>query len=74
MLQDAEAKKVKYGPLKNWLIKLKDAAYDAEDIIDECKTEALLCEAADTMKRVCKFFSLSNPLSFGIKMGIRLRR
>ncbi|XXG52775.1 hypothetical protein AAC387_Pa03g1003 [Persea americana] len=74
VLQDADAKKVKYGPLKDWLRKLKDPVYDAEDIIDECKTEALLWEAADTVKRVRKFFSLSNPLAFGIKMGHKIKK
>lgn len=37
VLKDAEAKKGKNEELKNWLRKLKDAAYEADDIIDEFK-------------------------------------
>ncbi|KAK9268740.1 hypothetical protein L1049_000501 [Liquidambar formosana] len=40
VLQDAEEKQLKDQATKDWLRKLKDAAYDAEDVLDFFKTEA----------------------------------
>ena len=40
VLEDAEDKQVTNMPIRNWLRKLKDIAYDVEDILDECATEA----------------------------------
>ena len=39
MLQEAEKKQVELKSVKRWLKQLKDAAYDAEDVLDElaCK-------------------------------------
>ncbi|XXG50779.1 hypothetical protein AAC387_Pa02g4711 [Persea americana] len=41
VLEDAEKQRVEDKALRNWLGKLKDAAYDADDILDEFMTEAL---------------------------------
>ncbi|KAK9083026.1 hypothetical protein Scep_029497 [Stephania cephalantha] len=38
VLEDAEAKQFNDKSIKNWLSKLKDAAYDADDILDEWRT------------------------------------
>ncbi|KAL3361722.1 hypothetical protein AABB24_014541 [Solanum stoloniferum] len=40
VLDDAQEKQLKDEPLENWLEKLNVAAYEADDILDECKTEA----------------------------------
>ncbi|XP_049361976.1 disease resistance protein RGA2-like [Solanum verrucosum] len=40
VLEDAQEKQLKDKPLENWLQKLNVAAYEADDILDECKTEA----------------------------------
>ncbi|KAL6326902.1 hypothetical protein AAG906_012178 [Vitis piasezkii] len=69
--------------VKNWLMKLKDAAYDADDLLDEYMMEALEYEvgADDNMKlkdcminMVCNFFSQSNPFIFHCKMKCRLKQ
>ncbi|CAL5369638.1 unnamed protein product [Camellia sinensis] len=41
VLQDAEAKQSKSLAVNNWLRKVKDAAYDADNLIDEFVTEGL---------------------------------
>ncbi|WMV43253.1 hypothetical protein MTR67_036638 [Solanum verrucosum] len=40
VIEDAQEKQLKDKPLENWLHKLNVAAYEADDILDECKTEA----------------------------------
>ncbi|KAH0741397.1 hypothetical protein KY290_034440 [Solanum tuberosum] len=40
VIEDAQEKQLKDKPLENWLQKLNVAAYEADDILDECKTEA----------------------------------
>ncbi|KAH0741410.1 hypothetical protein KY290_034453 [Solanum tuberosum] len=39
VIEDAQEKQLKDKPLENWLQKLNVAAYEADDILDECKTE-----------------------------------
>ncbi|XP_055820970.1 putative disease resistance protein RGA3 [Solanum dulcamara] len=40
VLEDAQEKQLKYKAIKNWLQKLNVAAYEVDNILDECKTEA----------------------------------
>nr|XP_010909617.1 putative disease resistance protein RGA4 [Elaeis guineensis] len=58
--------------LKKWMADLKDAAYDADDILDEFNYEVLRRqrgEIPDRMKKkVWDFFSFRNPNVFRIKM------
>ncbi|KAL5718989.1 hypothetical protein ACHQM5_011833 [Ranunculus cassubicifolius] len=42
VLQDAEKMQIFEAAIIDWLRKLKDAAYEADDIIDECAYEALI--------------------------------
>ncbi|CAL5327782.1 unnamed protein product [Camellia sinensis] len=44
VLEDAEQKQLHDKAIQNWLKELNDAAYEADDILDECATEALRCE------------------------------
>lgn len=75
VLRDAEEKKVKNKALKNWLAKLKDEAYDIEDISEEFNYEVLRQEEVrDHMKRkVRDFFSVRNPVIFRIRMINRIK-
>ncbi|XP_058078559.1 putative disease resistance protein RGA4 [Magnolia sinica] len=76
VLQDAEEQQVKSRALKNWLMKLKGVAYDADDLIDEFLTEAFRQKVRTgpaMMNRVRNFFSLPNSLVFYLKMGRRIK-
>ncbi|RVW88087.1 putative disease resistance RPP13-like protein 1 [Vitis vinifera] len=44
VLNDAEMKQFSDSLVKDWLVQVKDAAYHAEDLLDEIATEALRCE------------------------------
>ncbi|XVF24513.1 hypothetical protein REPUB_Repub13aG0134500 [Reevesia pubescens] len=65
VLQDAEEKQLKSEAVKNWLGKLKNVAYNLEDILDEFQTEALRRTLHKNVRsQVSTFFSLQNPLFF----------
>ncbi|XVF15660.1 hypothetical protein REPUB_Repub09cG0173600 [Reevesia pubescens] len=62
--------------VKDWLEKLKDALYDADDLLDDFSTEALrkdLLGGNKLTKEVRTFFSRSNQFSYGHKMGRRIK-
>ncbi|MED6147904.1 hypothetical protein PIB30_048277 [Stylosanthes scabra] len=67
MLQDAEEKQFTSNAVKDWLHKLKDAAYMLDDILDECNTEALELEdggfncGGSPGKLQCSCLSSFNP-------------
>ncbi|XP_038988662.1 putative disease resistance protein RGA4 [Phoenix dactylifera] len=74
-LGDAEERQVKDAAVKSWLADLKDAAYEADDILDEFNMEAMRRKAEiqiDMTKRVRSFFSFHNPIWFRFKMGRKL--
>ncbi|TYH44278.1 hypothetical protein ES332_D11G183100v1 [Gossypium tomentosum] len=68
VLHDAEEKQWKSEAIKNWLGKLKQAAYDLEDVLDDFKTEA-----QRRRSKVSTFFSLQNPLVFRLNMARKFK-
>ncbi|KAI9116501.1 hypothetical protein K1719_012668 [Acacia pycnantha] len=62
--------------VNNWLARLKDVLYDADDLLDDLSTEALR-KGTMTQNKVAKkvriFFSESNQVVYNIKMPHRLR-
>ncbi|KAL5738775.1 hypothetical protein ACOSP7_031536 [Xanthoceras sorbifolium] len=80
VLEDAEEKQIKEKALRDWLRKLKAAAYKVDDILDECETEAALLESNGqnsclTNKVPTSFFSSLRPrnILFRRKIGGRMR-
>ncbi|TYG94358.1 hypothetical protein ES288_A11G182700v1 [Gossypium darwinii] len=74
VLLDAEKKQWKSEAIKNWLGKLKQAAYHLEDVLDDFKEEARnrsLCK--DARSKVSTFFSPRNPLVFRLQMARKFK-
>ncbi|KAI9086872.1 hypothetical protein K1719_031195 [Acacia pycnantha] len=63
VLNDAEEKQITSPAVKEWLEELKDAVYDAEDLLDEINTESLRCKVEQSSQNVANkvrsFFSSS---------------
>jgi hypothetical protein len=76
VLLDAEAKQHN-NEVKVWLERLKDAMFDADDLLDDISTEALRREVMtrnnNKAKEVRIFFSTSNQLAYGLQMGHKVK-
>ncbi|KAK4564487.1 hypothetical protein RGQ29_006523 [Quercus rubra] len=75
VVEDAEEQQVKNHQVKDWLMKLRDAAFDADDLLSEFSTYVLQQEVMDgheIVKKVRTFFSSSNQLVFGNEMAGKL--
>ncbi|XP_038972142.1 LOW QUALITY PROTEIN: disease resistance protein RGA2-like [Phoenix dactylifera] len=73
VLDDAEKKS---DTLRGWLKMLREAAFDADDLVDELQTEALRrrMEGHDHMTgKVRDFFSSNNPIAFRYKMARKIK-
>ncbi|XP_048425479.1 putative disease resistance protein RGA4 isoform X2 [Pyrus x bretschneideri] len=63
--------------VEEWVMKLKDIAHDADDLMDEFDYEMVRrkVELQNHMKKkVLNFFSLSNPLAFRLKMAHKIQK
>ncbi|XP_058079935.1 disease resistance protein RGA2-like [Magnolia sinica] len=72
VLEDAEEQPVKSKALQNWLGKLKDVVYDADDILDGFTIEAKV-EAKRRKLQIGTFFSASNPLVSRSNMADKIK-
>lgn len=74
---DAENKQTQSNSILLWLHQLKDALFDARDILDEIECEALRNQVVKThggfTRKVHRFFSSSNPLAFRVKMAHKIK-
>ena len=76
VILDAEAKQHGSEVIKEWLKGLKDAMCDADDLLDEISTEALGREVMTRDKKAKEvriFFSKSNQLAYGVRMGHKVK-
>ncbi|XP_059428613.1 putative disease resistance protein RGA3 [Corylus avellana] len=58
LLEDAEERQETDSIVKKWLSKLKGAAYDAEDLLDELASEIMLCEMSSSIGDQVRSFLL----------------
>ncbi|XP_030475863.1 disease resistance protein RGA2-like [Syzygium oleosum] len=76
VLDHAEEQYHKISQIQVWVEKLKDAFYDAQDLLEEFNIEAMRRELRghnEKMKEVRTFFSSSNQLAFKLKMSGKVR-
>ncbi|KAF9681370.1 hypothetical protein SADUNF_Sadunf06G0218800 [Salix dunnii] len=72
VIQDAE---VKNHQIEDWLKKLREAVYDAEDLLEDFSTQVLrkqLISGNGVSREVRVFFSRSNQCVYGLRMGHRV--
>ncbi|XP_039137584.1 putative disease resistance protein RGA3 [Dioscorea cayenensis subsp. rotundata] len=81
LVEDAEERQLTDQAVRCWLLLLKDAIYDSEDVLDEAKTHELLLIhrkaelSGRPRSKVRGFFSLDhNPLLFKLQLGKKLRK
>ncbi|XP_048135905.1 putative disease resistance protein RGA4 [Rhodamnia argentea] len=76
VLEDAERQSYQNHQIQGWLDNMKDALYDAEDVLEEFNIEAKRRELRghkEMMKEVRTFFSSSNQLAFKLKMSSEIK-
>jgi len=76
VLLDAEKQAARSHAVKDWLGKLEEVVYDADDLLDAVSTEALRREIMTRDKKAKKvriFFSESNQLVYRLKMARKIK-
>ncbi|KAH7677547.1 P-loop containing nucleoside triphosphate hydrolase protein [Dioscorea alata] len=71
VLEDAEARQVKEKSLKRWLRKLKDVAFDMDDVLDEFMAKAEKLKMEKDMK--AKLGNLVSAPKFRYKMADKMK-
>uniref|UniRef100_A0A2N9GNZ1 NB-ARC domain-containing protein n=1 Tax=Fagus sylvatica TaxID=28930 RepID=A0A2N9GNZ1_FAGSY len=73
--KDAAEQQSHNHQVRDWLEKLKDAVYEADDLLSEFLTEALRRggTSENIAKKVRGFFSSSNPLVFRYDMSCKIK-
>ncbi|XP_026417169.1 disease resistance protein RGA2-like [Papaver somniferum] len=70
---DAEKKQANDAAVRLWLRRLKDVAYDADDVLDVFSYEAMRRrEMNRKIDKVRAFVTFSNPLAFRLKMAHKI--
>ncbi|KAJ4844097.1 hypothetical protein Tsubulata_006485 [Turnera subulata] len=73
VLCDAEDKQAEKPFVKDWLQKIREVAYKVDDVLDEFGYEVLRQKVETTpTKKVCNFFSASNPIAFRLQMAMKI--
>ncbi|KAK8959403.1 putative disease resistance protein RGA3 [Platanthera guangdongensis] len=76
VLEDAEARQVKERALRSWLRKLKDLAYDADDVLDHFANKVVefkLGIEANLKDKVLICFSIPKNIVFQRKLSLRVK-
>ncbi|XP_061966493.1 putative disease resistance protein At1g50180 [Populus nigra] len=77
VIQDAEEQAQKQNhQIEDWLMKLREAVYDAEDLLDDFSTQALrkqLMPGKRVSREVRLLFSRSNQFVYGLRMVHRVK-
>lgn len=78
MLCEAETRRIEAEDVKDWLKKLKDVVYDADDPLDDSsmkdlRRRAMVGRGKWILQAVRIFFSCSNQLIYAIKMAHRVK-
>ncbi|XP_068640745.1 disease resistance protein RGA2-like [Aristolochia californica] len=76
LMADIEEKQLHSNTMRDWLGKLKEVVYDAEDVVDDFNLQALQAKQAgddvesNMIKRVCNnFLSFKNKVAFRREIG-----
>lgn len=77
VIQDAEEQAQKQNhQIEDWLMKLREAVFDAEDLLDDFSTQVVrkqLMPGKRVSREVRLFFSRSNQFVYGLRMGHRVK-
>ncbi|KAG1333933.1 putative disease resistance protein RGA1 [Cocos nucifera] len=76
VLEDAENRSIADKALHRWLRNLRDAAFDADDVVDEFRTEALRQNIEKNnciTRKVRDLFSLNNSIIFHHKIARKVK-
>uniref|UniRef100_A0A6M2EX53 Uncharacterized protein n=1 Tax=Populus davidiana TaxID=266767 RepID=A0A6M2EX53_9ROSI len=77
MIQDAEEQAQQHNhQIEDWLMKVREAVYDAEDLLDDFSAQVLrnqLMPGNRVWREVHVFFSKSNQFAYGLRMGHRVK-
>lgn len=77
VLLDAEELKAKSHEVRDWIGKLKDAVYDADDLLDGFSTHVLQRQMMQMQrkrgKQVSLLFSKANQVAYNLKIGHQIK-